>query len=110
MCRLYLSQAVGREQRSGTRFACIFCVETNFPWLLVFREAIGYMKEGEEGKTKTYSALIWTNKAIQKNDIGFLNDLKVLCLQLWFVLFFFCMLKSPLSSSLLPASHSTWAL
>ncbi|XP_021482269.1 tRNA pseudouridine synthase Pus10 isoform X2 [Meriones unguiculatus] len=43
---------------------------------LVTREAIGHMKEGEEEKTKTYSALIWTNKAIQKKDIGFLNDLK----------------------------------
>lgn len=43
---------------------------------LVTREAIGYMKEGEEGKTKTYSALIWTNQVIQKKDIGFLNDLK----------------------------------
>ncbi|MEJ1274320.1 pseudouridylate synthase 10 [Cricetulus griseus] len=43
---------------------------------LVTREAIGYMKEGEEEKTKTYSALIWTSKAIQKKDIGFLNDLK----------------------------------
>lgn len=64
--------------------------------LLVFREAIGYMKEGEEGKTKTYSALIWTNKAIQENDIGFLNDLKVLCLQLWFVLFFLLDIKKPI--------------
>lgn len=35
------------------------------------------MKEGEEEKTKTYSALIWTNKAIQKKDIDFLNDVKV---------------------------------
>jgi hypothetical protein len=35
------------------------------------------MKEGEEEKTKTYSALIWTNRAIQKKDIGFLDDLKV---------------------------------
>lgn len=35
------------------------------------------MKEGEEEKTKTYSALIWTNKAIQKKDIEFLNDIKV---------------------------------
>ncbi|XP_076794129.1 tRNA pseudouridine synthase Pus10 isoform X2 [Arvicanthis niloticus] len=43
---------------------------------LVTREAIGHMKEGEEGKTKTYSALIWTNRAIQKKDIGFLDDLK----------------------------------
>uniref|UniRef100_A0A8C6HBZ7 tRNA pseudouridine synthase Pus10 n=1 Tax=Mus spicilegus TaxID=10103 RepID=A0A8C6HBZ7_MUSSI len=43
---------------------------------LVTREAIGHMKEGEEEKTKTYSALIWTNRAIQKKDIGFLDDLK----------------------------------
>ncbi|XP_052054258.1 tRNA pseudouridine synthase Pus10 isoform X2 [Apodemus sylvaticus] len=43
---------------------------------LVTREAIGRMKEGEEEKTKTYSALIWTNNAIQRKDIGFLDDLK----------------------------------
>ncbi|XP_077622593.1 tRNA pseudouridine synthase Pus10 isoform X3 [Crocuta crocuta] len=43
---------------------------------LVTREAIGRMKEGEEEKTKSYSALIWTNKAIQKKDIEFLNDIK----------------------------------
>ncbi|XP_058428901.1 tRNA pseudouridine synthase Pus10 isoform X3 [Marmota monax] len=43
---------------------------------LVSREAIGHMKEGEEEKTKTYSALIWTNKVIQKKDIEFLNDIK----------------------------------
>nr|XP_037862919.1 tRNA pseudouridine synthase Pus10 isoform X3 [Chlorocebus sabaeus] len=43
---------------------------------LVTREAIGHMKEGEEEKTKTYSALIWTDKAIQKKDIEFLNDIK----------------------------------
>ncbi|XP_036781916.2 tRNA pseudouridine synthase Pus10 isoform X4 [Manis pentadactyla] len=43
---------------------------------LVTREAIGHMKEGEEEKTKSYSALIWTNKAIQKKDIDFLNDIK----------------------------------
>ncbi|XP_023602336.1 putative tRNA pseudouridine synthase Pus10 isoform X2 [Myotis lucifugus] len=43
---------------------------------LVTREAIGHMKEGEEEKTKTYSALIWTNKAIQKEDIEFLNGMK----------------------------------
>lgn len=35
------------------------------------------MKEGEEEKTKTYSALIWIDKAIQKEDIAFLDDLKV---------------------------------
>ncbi|XP_073905903.1 tRNA pseudouridine synthase Pus10 isoform X3 [Castor canadensis] len=43
---------------------------------LVTREAIGHMKEGEEDKTKTYSALIWTSTAIQKKDIEFLNDIK----------------------------------
>nr|XP_021528526.1 putative tRNA pseudouridine synthase Pus10 [Aotus nancymaae] len=43
---------------------------------LVTREAIGHMKEGEEEKTKTYSALIWTNKVIQKKDVEFLNDIK----------------------------------
>ncbi|XP_019663461.1 tRNA pseudouridine synthase Pus10 isoform X1 [Ailuropoda melanoleuca] len=43
---------------------------------LVTREAIGHMKEGEEEKTKSYSALIWTNKVIQKKDIEFLNDIK----------------------------------
>lgn len=35
------------------------------------------MKEGEEEKTKTYSALIWTDKAIQREDIAFLDDIKV---------------------------------
>ncbi|NWI19044.1 PUS10 synthase, partial [Crypturellus soui] len=45
---------------------------------LVTRSAIGHMKEGEEGKTKTYSALVWTDKAIQKEDIAFLDDLKEL--------------------------------
>lgn len=44
------------------------------------------MKEGEEEKTKTYSALIWTDKAIQKEDIAFLDDIKVsaaLCADLY---------------------------
>ncbi|KAI1240355.1 hypothetical protein IHE44_0008772 [Lamprotornis superbus] len=45
---------------------------------LVTREAIGRMKEGEEEKTKTYSALIWTDKAIQREDIAFLDDIKAL--------------------------------
>uniref|UniRef100_A0A8C3KIX1 tRNA pseudouridine synthase Pus10 n=1 Tax=Calidris pygmaea TaxID=425635 RepID=A0A8C3KIX1_9CHAR len=45
---------------------------------LVTREAIGRMKEGEEEKTKTYSALIWTDKAIQREDITFLDDIKEL--------------------------------
>uniref|UniRef100_A0A8D2Q295 tRNA pseudouridine synthase Pus10 n=1 Tax=Zosterops lateralis melanops TaxID=1220523 RepID=A0A8D2Q295_ZOSLA len=45
---------------------------------LVTRSAIGRMKEGEEEKTKTYSALIWTDKAIQREDITFLDDIKEL--------------------------------
>ncbi|NWZ32945.1 PUS10 synthase, partial [Brachypodius atriceps] len=45
---------------------------------LVTRSAIGRMKEGEEEKTKTYSALIWTDKAIQREDIAFLDDIKEL--------------------------------
>ncbi|NXK45489.1 PUS10 synthase, partial [Chauna torquata] len=45
---------------------------------LVTRSAIGRMKEGEEEKTKTYSALIWTDEAIQKEDIAFLDDIKEL--------------------------------
>ncbi|XP_029449571.1 putative tRNA pseudouridine synthase Pus10 isoform X2 [Rhinatrema bivittatum] len=45
---------------------------------LVTREAVGHMKEGEEEKTKCYSALIWTEKPIQKTDIEFLDDLKEL--------------------------------
>lgn len=55
----------------------VLCIQTNFLLLFLFREAIGHMKEGEEEKTKTYSALIWTNKTIQKKDIEFLNDIKV---------------------------------
>lgn len=47
--------------------------------LFLFREAIGHMKEGEEEKTKTYSALIWINKTIQKKDIEFLDNIKVIC-------------------------------
>ncbi|KAJ7420139.1 putative tRNA pseudouridine synthase Pus10 [Pitangus sulphuratus] len=45
---------------------------------LVTREAIGRMKEGEEEKTKTYSALIWTDRAIQREDIALLDDIKEL--------------------------------
>ncbi|XP_042295399.1 tRNA pseudouridine synthase Pus10 isoform X2 [Sceloporus undulatus] len=44
---------------------------------LVTREAIGHMKEGEEEKTKTYSALIWTEKTIRSEDIAFLDNMKV---------------------------------
>ncbi|KAF7252805.1 putative tRNA pseudouridine synthase Pus10 [Varanus komodoensis] len=45
---------------------------------LVTREAIGHMKEGEEGKTKTYSALIWTEKVIRNEDLSPLDNMKEL--------------------------------
>nr|XP_029480772.1 putative tRNA pseudouridine synthase Pus10 [Oncorhynchus nerka] len=42
------------------------------------RNAMGHMKEGEEDKTKSYTALIWTQKAIDKDDITFLEETKEL--------------------------------
>ncbi|XP_008314413.1 tRNA pseudouridine synthase Pus10 [Cynoglossus semilaevis] len=47
---------------------------------IVSREAMGRMKEGEEEKTKTYTALIWTRKPIKKEDIAFISDIKELTL------------------------------
>ena len=38
---------------------------------------MGHMKEGEEEKTKSYTALVWTQKPIEKDDIIFLDDIKV---------------------------------
>lgn len=35
------------------------------------------MKEGEEEKTKSYTALIWTQKPIEREDITFIDDIKV---------------------------------
>lgn len=35
------------------------------------------MKEGEEEKTKSYTALVWTHKAIQREDLSFMDDIKV---------------------------------
>lgn len=35
------------------------------------------MKEGEEEKTKSYSALIWTEKAVSNTDLEFLGNIKV---------------------------------
>lgn len=43
---------------------------------IVSREATSRMKEGEEEKTKTYSALIWTQKAIDDTDLEFLRNIK----------------------------------
>ncbi|XP_075452299.1 tRNA pseudouridine synthase Pus10 isoform X1 [Ascaphus truei] len=43
---------------------------------IVTREALGHMKEGEEEKTKCYSALIWTEKAVQKEDIELLDSME----------------------------------
>ncbi|XP_073528481.1 tRNA pseudouridine synthase Pus10 isoform X3 [Phyllobates terribilis] len=45
---------------------------------IVSREAVAHMKEGEEEKTKCYSALIWTERTMGKEDLEFLNDLKEL--------------------------------
>uniref|UniRef100_A0A3B5A198 tRNA pseudouridine synthase Pus10 n=1 Tax=Stegastes partitus TaxID=144197 RepID=A0A3B5A198_9TELE len=47
---------------------------------IVTREAMSRMKEGEEEKTKTYTALVWTQKPIQREDIGFIDDIKDLTL------------------------------
>ncbi|KAM3624573.1 uncharacterized protein V6R79_025059 [Siganus canaliculatus] len=48
---------------------------------IVTREAMGRMKEGEEEKTKSYTALIWTQKEIQSEDITFIDDIKDLTLE-----------------------------
>ncbi|XP_011480821.1 putative tRNA pseudouridine synthase Pus10 isoform X1 [Oryzias latipes] len=47
---------------------------------IVTREAMGRMKEGEEEKTKSYTALVWTQRPIQKEDIGFIDEIKDLTL------------------------------
>ncbi|XP_030208007.1 tRNA pseudouridine synthase Pus10 [Gadus morhua] len=47
---------------------------------IVTRECMGHMKEGEEEKTKSYTALVWTQKPIEKDDIIFLDDIKELTL------------------------------
>lgn len=39
------------------------------------------MKEGEEEKTKSYTALVWTQRPIQKEDIGFIDEIKVCLVQ-----------------------------
>ncbi|KAG7464310.1 tRNA pseudouridine synthase Pus10 [Solea senegalensis] len=47
---------------------------------IVSREAMSRMKEGEEEKTKSYTALIWTRKPIKSEDIAFISDIKELTL------------------------------
>lgn len=47
---------------------------------IVTREAMSRMKEGEEEKTKSYTALIWTQKPIERDDITFIDDIKDLTL------------------------------
>ncbi|XP_061581213.1 putative tRNA pseudouridine synthase Pus10 [Cololabis saira] len=47
---------------------------------VVNREAMSRMKEGEEEKTKTYTALVWTQRPIQREDITFIDDIKDLTL------------------------------
>ncbi|KAM8946944.1 tRNA pseudouridine synthase Pus10 [Pelodytes ibericus] len=45
---------------------------------IVTREAVAHMKEGEEEKTKCYSALIWIEKAMQKEDLQMLDNMEEL--------------------------------
>ncbi|KAI4895556.1 hypothetical protein NFI96_027025 [Prochilodus magdalenae] len=45
---------------------------------IVTRDAMGRMKEGEEEKTKCYSALIWTKKPITNTDLDFIANIKEL--------------------------------
>ncbi|XP_053568618.1 LOW QUALITY PROTEIN: tRNA pseudouridine synthase Pus10 [Bombina bombina] len=45
---------------------------------IVTREAVGHMKEGEEEKTKSYSALIWTEKSVQEEELELLNQIQEL--------------------------------
>jgi len=45
--------------------------------VLTCREAMSRMKEGEENKTKSYTALVWTQKPIRSEDIAFIDDIKV---------------------------------
>uniref|UniRef100_A0A1A7WHY3 tRNA pseudouridine synthase Pus10 n=2 Tax=Iconisemion striatum TaxID=60296 RepID=A0A1A7WHY3_9TELE len=47
---------------------------------MVTRDAMSRMKEGEEEKTKSYMALVWTQKPIQRQDIVFIDDIKDLTL------------------------------
>ncbi|XP_051939748.1 putative tRNA pseudouridine synthase Pus10 isoform X2 [Hippocampus zosterae] len=47
---------------------------------MVSRDATSRLKEGEEEKTKSYRALVWTQKSIREDDVAFINrieDLKV---------------------------------
>ncbi|XP_077380326.1 tRNA pseudouridine synthase Pus10 isoform X2 [Festucalex cinctus] len=43
---------------------------------MVSRDAMSRMKEGEEEKTKSYQALVWTQKSIREDDIAFINHIK----------------------------------
>lgn len=56
-----------------------FCCVKNMRLLNVcaHREAMSRMKEGEEEKTKSYTALVWTQKPFQKEDLAFIDDIKV---------------------------------
>uniref|UniRef100_A0A3Q3X8X6 tRNA pseudouridine synthase Pus10 n=1 Tax=Mola mola TaxID=94237 RepID=A0A3Q3X8X6_MOLML len=47
---------------------------------IVSREAMSRMKEGEEEKTKSYTALVWTLKPIRRDDISFIDDIQDLTL------------------------------
>uniref|UniRef100_A0A8C5HNB9 tRNA pseudouridine synthase Pus10 n=1 Tax=Gouania willdenowi TaxID=441366 RepID=A0A8C5HNB9_GOUWI len=43
---------------------------------IVSREAMSRMKEGEEDKSKSYTALVWTHKSIQEEDLAFIHNIK----------------------------------
>ncbi|XP_061771774.1 putative tRNA pseudouridine synthase Pus10 isoform X2 [Nerophis ophidion] len=43
---------------------------------MVSRDAMSRMKEGEEEKTKSYRALVWTLKSIQPDDITFMDHVQ----------------------------------
>ncbi|KAM4694683.1 tRNA pseudouridine synthase Pus10 [Discoglossus pictus] len=45
---------------------------------IVTREAVARMKEGEEEKTKCYSALIWTEKTVEKEELELLDNMEEL--------------------------------
>lgn len=47
------------------------------PPMRACRDAMSRMKEGEEEKTKSYQALVWTQKSIREDDVAFINRIKV---------------------------------
>ncbi|XP_072032498.1 tRNA pseudouridine synthase Pus10-like [Amphiura filiformis] len=48
---------------------------------MITRDQTSLLKEGEEEKTKSYSALIWVEKEVQEEDLKFLSEIKELTLK-----------------------------